>query len=460
MDSQKYAMAISDVSAWVCVNAANELFVKRTVPSVDEGILPHPVLVVPRGEILSFIDADTVTKEMLYDTISSLAGVSDLLQNVIRNAVISVDDLDLHNIADWPWWTYTESEDGSAVPCQSGDLLVVLVFRSEIQLISPFQPRRFLATDLDDRYIQMWENINTFRLLNGSGVSIATGVNAYDPFSSPALSNGGVAEELYGKGYELKRLLIIVHGFHPAYTPDPHTSGQQMAIPVSQMQSLLMYCLQCSFPNAVIIVTHKHAKFRKNVGGPPLTLLSYEADALFGRIWNRVESSREEMFGENMCMVSNFDVLPPEVAGRGGLDLHKALRAAMMAGWPLMQCAQNHCELTASLIFQSSTIIQGGQHHWDTPHLNRSDHGYRKAVGVDFAGIVQHKAMISEGDCISLRDGYLRIVEESKLDDGSSDFHALMIRMQALLGASRISRSTHMTSSPMQAECSLPILHS
>ncbi len=54
--------------------------------------------------------SDIVTKEMLYDTISSFAGVSDLLQNAIYNAAISIDDLDLHNIADWPWWPCTESE--------------------------------------------------------------------------------------------------------------------------------------------------------------------------------------------------------------------------------------------------------------------------------------------------------------------------------------------------------------
>merc|ERR1711879_691008 len=102
--------------------------------------------------------------------------------------------------------------------------------------------------------------------------------------------------------------------------------------------------------------------------------------------------------------VSNFDVLPSGVVGQGGLDLHKAFRVAMMAGWPLIQFASNHCELTASLMFQSSTIIKNGQHHWDIPYLNPSHHGYKKAVGEEFAGIVQHKPMISEGDCNSVRE--------------------------------------------------------
>ncbi len=58
------------------------------------------------------------------------------------------------------------------------------------------------ATDLDDQYMQMWENVHTFRLLSTYGVHYATGVDAYDPFSCQAFSGGGMAEEVFGKGYE------------------------------------------------------------------------------------------------------------------------------------------------------------------------------------------------------------------------------------------------------------------
>merc|ERR1711879_1114267 len=103
-------------------------------------------------------------------------------------------------------------------------------------------------------------------------------------------------------------------------------------------------------------------------------------------------------------------------------------------GWPLLQFASNHCELTASLIFQSSTIMQGSQHQWDVPNLNSLHHGYKRAVGEDFPGVVGHKPMISEEACIHIRQQYLKVVEESRnIDDGSIDFHRLMTEIESLL---------------------------
>eukprot|EP00927_Polykrikos_kofoidii_P068884 TRINITY_DN6423_c0_g1_i1.p1 TRINITY_DN6423_c0_g1~~TRINITY_DN6423_c0_g1_i1.p1 ORF type:complete len:390 (+),score=40.08 TRINITY_DN6423_c0_g1_i1:37-1170(+) len=365
-----------------------------------------------------------------------------MLSEAILAAVASVEDLELHHVADWCCWSASDPGAESLAACQSDSHPVLLLHTSDLRPICTFQPQRFLATDIDDAYKHMWENVHTFSLLSGCGVHYATGVDAYDPFSSPALCVGGLAEEIFGKGYQDRRLLILVHGFHPAYTPDPLKSEQQLEMPVAHMQSLLMYCLQCSFPNAVIIVTHKHAKVRKQVGGPPLSFVEYEAHAMFGRIWNRVESSREEMFGENHCMVSNLEILPAEVIGPGGLDLHKAMRAAMMAGWPLLQFASNHCELTASLIFQTSTVLKADQHKWESPCFDGMHHGYRRAVGENFAGIVLQRSMMSEAECLSVRERFLRIVEESKDSDGSMNFHILMKMITALLGS--ISQPNHL----------------
>merc|ERR550532_2219535 len=105
-------------------------------------------------------------------------------------------------------------------------------------------------------------------------------------------------------------------------------------------------------------------------------------------------------------MVSNFDVLPPEVSAGGALDLHKALRVAMMAGWPTLQFASNHCELTAALVFQSSTIVRGGQHWWDAPQVcGGLHHGYRRAVGEDYAGVARDDdSMLPAGDCTRVRE--------------------------------------------------------
>ncbi|CAK0861564.1 unnamed protein product, partial [Prorocentrum cordatum] len=104
MCCQRYVVLTADVNVWVCTNAANELMVRRAVSDAGEGVIPHPVLAALRGEILSFIDANTITKEALYDTVVYLASLSECLRDGIGDLVASLDDLDVQNIADCQYW--------------------------------------------------------------------------------------------------------------------------------------------------------------------------------------------------------------------------------------------------------------------------------------------------------------------------------------------------------------------